>query len=189
MVVLLHVNIYGVDLMEIDYSDYSSAFLTSKFMYFTCFIAVNIYVMISGYFLSAGAQPFKIAKLLHLILVTVFWSWLLGMISCLFLGANKNEFILYGIFPILSGRYWFVTLYILMYILSPYLKMVLIRLSKRQHAFLLGVLLIFFSLVDGLWTPVNMDRGFSLYWFLLYMFSAFIRKCEFNISKIKLVSV
>ena len=78
MVVMLHVNLFGGLLSGYKPTLYPVPFLVSNFIEFLCIIAPNLYVLISGYFLSNKKYPFKIEKLFYLILVTCFWSWIIG---------------------------------------------------------------------------------------------------------------
>ena len=184
MVVLLHVNLMGGVLRGVNYNENLSGFLVSRFMEYLCIIAVNLYVMISGYYLSASARPFKMAKLLHILCMTMFWSWLIGGAACYFLGANLNSFIMTGIFPVLGRNYWFVTDYVVMYLLSPFYNRLLAHLSQKQHGYLLCVLGFFFSLVIGAFDPIQLVGGYSLYWFtLLYILAAYIRKYPVSIKR------
>lgn len=183
MVVMLHVNSFGGLLYEYKPDLYPFPFLISNFFEYLCIIAVNLYVLISGYFLSGKSSPFKLEKALKLIFITVFWSWIIGGLSCLFLEANVNDFLFNGIFPIMSSRYWFVTDYIILYMLSPFYNIVLQSLNKTQHLWLLSILLFFFSVVQFLWEPVELSKGYSLYWFsYLYVQASFIRKYNVKFS-------
>lgn len=183
MVVMLHVNWFGGLLNGYKPDLYPFPFLICNFFEFFCIIAVNLYVLISGYFLSGKSSPFKLEKALKLIFITVFWSWIIGGLSCLFLEANVNDFLFNGIFPIMSSRYWFVTDYIILYMLSPFYNIVLQSLNKTQHLWLLSILLFFFSVVQFLWEPVELSKGYSLYWFsYLYVQASFIRKYNVKFS-------
>lgn len=184
MVVLLHVNLMGGVLRGVNYNENPSGFLVSNFLEYLCIIAVNLYVMISGYYLSASAHPFKMAKLLHLVLVTLFWSWLLGAVACVFLGASIKEFVLTGLLPVLGRNYWFVTDYVVMYLLSPFFNRLLASINQKQHGYLICLLGFFFSLVIGAFDPIQVQFGYSLYWFtLLYILAAYIRKYPVSIKR------
>lgn len=187
MVVMLHVNLFGGVLAGYNSQENPYSFLISHFVESLCIISVNLYVMISGYFLSVSIHPFKVKKLLHITLITVFWSWFIGGMACIFLEANINDFIFNGIFPILSGRYWFVTTYVLMYFLSHYYNKALQVLTKREHFLLILFLGLFFILTPILWDSVGMKSGYSLYWFsYLYIVASFIRRYNifFSINRL-----
>lgn len=182
MVVILHVNGFGGLLNGYNPTLHPIPFLISNFIEFLCIIAPNLYVLISGYFLSNKKYSFKIEKFFQLILVTCFWSWMIGLVSCLFLKANIGDFLFSGIFPVLSRRYWFVTDYIILYMLSPFYNIILQNINKVQHIWLLIILLFFFSVAHLLWEPINLNKGYSLYWFsYLYIQASFIRKYDLKI--------
>lgn len=184
MVVLLHVNLIGGVLRGVNYNENLSGFLVSRFMEYLCIIAVNLYVMISGYYLSVSARPFKMAKLLHILCMTMFWSWLIGGAACYFLGANLNGFIMTGIFPVLGRNYWFVTDYVVMYLLSPFFNRLLVCINQKQHGYLLCVLGFFFSLVIGAFDPIQLSNGYCLYWFtFLYILAAYIRQYSLPVKR------
>lgn len=190
MVVILHVNGFGGLLNGYNPTLHPVSFLVSNFIEFLCIISPNLYVLISGYFLSDKKYPFKIEKLFQLILVTCFWSWIIGFFSCFFLKANIGDFLSSGIFPVLSRRYWFVTDYIVLYMLSPFYNIVLQNINKVQHIWLLIILLLFFSVAHLLWEPINLNKGYSLYWFsYLYVQASFIRKYDLKIHMKTLVYI
>ena len=60
MVVMLHVNWFGGLLNGYKPDLYPFPFLICNFFEFFCIIAVNLYVLISGYFLSGKSSPFKL---------------------------------------------------------------------------------------------------------------------------------
>ena len=51
-----------------------------------------------------------------------------------------------AVFPVLSCEYWFVTMYVGMIVLSPFLNKLLTGLTQRQFRLLLGILFVLFSL-------------------------------------------
>lgn len=82
-------------------------------------VAVNAFVLISGYF---GIR-FKKDKLIHLIIQTFFYSSTFMIIAVL-LGWHtvnlRTDF--FAFIPILTKQYWFVTCYVILYIISPWLN-------------------------------------------------------------------
>lgn len=82
-------------------------------------VAVNAYVLISGYF---GIR-FKKDRLIHLIIQTFFYSSIFLIIAVL-LGWHtvnpRTDF--FAFIPILTKQYWFVTCYVVLYVISPWLN-------------------------------------------------------------------
>ena len=87
-----------------------------------CIVAVNAYVLLSGYFLSMTA--FRWRRLLRLLLQVLFYTLLippalavLGLIPASELTDVYH--IWNSVFPVQSGQYWFVTAYVILFLFFP----------------------------------------------------------------------
>ena len=141
-------------------------------------IAVNLYVMISGYFLVD--IKFKLSRILRTWSVTCFYStvitllfMMLGVISFNIVSIGKS------IFPISSDAYWFVTQYVGLLIISPFLAVMVHNLSYKQYLLLLGAgALIFLSVVPDfpLGKRFYVAHGNSVWSFTyLFLIAGFIK--------------
>lgn len=149
-----------------------------RFTYALCQVCVNIYIMLSGYFMVKS--KFRLQKLVTLWMETVFYSLLLRII---FILAGIKPFSIASLVscfvPILTGRYWFLTIYVGMYLISPFLNTLINAMDKKQHG-LLNVCL--FGLMS-LWSSIhpsiagmNSGGGWGLAWFAtLYITAAWFR--------------
>lgn len=158
-----------------------------------CLVSVNCYVLLSGYFLVHS--DFKLKKLFALALQVVFYS-LGAYLLLMALGIAKPSFgeIFNAAFPVLSGVYWFVTMYIAMYILSPFLNKLLLSMDREAHLSLITVLVAVFSVWPTLfvlgdsftYAGLDVASGCSAIWFVvLYCIAAYIRKYYSPSYKIK----
>ena len=144
-------------------------------------VAVNVYVIISGYFLVES--DFKINRIIKLWFQIFFYSagiWLLflalGMVPADYSGGYWISMFL---LPVTSGHYWFASTYIFMCLIAPFLSVAARKMSKRQLQTCIVVLLILFSrvwrIVLPMSTPID-DRGYGVFWFAtLFMIAAYIR--------------
>ena len=85
-------------------------------------LGVNLFILTSGYHQVMGR--FKWKKLILLIAEVVFYNVLLHLVAVM-LGEYELERItsLYSwFFPILTNNFWFITTYVITYLLSPYLN-------------------------------------------------------------------
>ena len=93
-------------------------------------VAVNAFVLISGYF---GIR-FKTDRLLRLVLQTIFYSVILMSLSVV-IGWHrffiKKDF--FAFFPIITKQYWFVTSYVVLYIISPWLNIWVESMEKKTY--------------------------------------------------------
>lgn len=140
-------------------------------------VAVNCYVLISGYFLSRST--FRLNKYLRLWSQVFFYSVTLYLLYyAVFPGNGFSERQFYAsCFPFLTTRYWYVTAYVALYILSPGLNFLLRNASQRFLANTLLTLFLLFSLWSWFVNPFYVMSGYSLLWFcMLYLTAGYIRR-------------
>ncbi len=106
-----------------------------KIFYFGGELGVNIFMLISGYFLINS--KFSVKKLIKLILEVNFY-YLLALVIANHLNIihsfspfSLKETILL-LFNVTTGKYWFATVYILIYLFSPFLNMFFKSLTKEN---------------------------------------------------------
>ena len=142
--------------------------------------AVNIYMMISGYFLVKSS--FKTGRILELIFQVLFYS--IGMVFlldalhiCDISAMSRYEWIIV-LFPFHMGEYWFATSYILMYMFFPIIAPALCRMKKSQLLTIIFILLLYQSVFKSV-MPIsfeNDDKGYSVIWFLtVFLIGAYLR--------------
>ena len=145
-----------------------------------CISAVNVFMLISGYFLINS--EFRMGRLIELVLQCFFYS--AGSFAvCTLFNVNVNEeintyYILRNIFPIHMDVFWFVTSYIVIYMLLPLISAGVKALSKKQFRLMLIVLVIYESLFKS-FLPVRFEEdefGYNLLWFLIvFLIGAYFR--------------
>lgn len=104
----------------------------------------SLFILISGYY----RLNFKLEKMVHLWFQTLTYTIPLFFLSWLFLeNAVDGKFVLHSFFPILTNYKWFITSYLILYTLSPFLNRFLEQLSKEQmlRLILLGCFFFIFS--------------------------------------------
>ena len=145
-----------------------------------CIVTINLYILISGYFLVDA--KWKISRLVSLWLQVMFYSAGVPVV-CLVLGIGEvGKWGLYDwinvLFPIQMEHYWFMTAYVVLYLLVPVLSMGIKQMTRKQHELVLLGLLLFFSVPKSI-LPVGIptDRfGYDYGWFVcLFMIAAYIR--------------
>lgn len=104
--------------------------------------AVNLFILISGYFLcrSSKRQPIKP---IELIIQVIFFSTVLYFIK---ICAGVEMLTIKGLIMTLIPSNWFVILYCTLYIISPYINILFEQLSDKQKKKLVIVLFIIFSM-------------------------------------------
>ena len=150
-----------------------------RFTYAMCMVCVNIYVMLSGYFMIHS--KFRLHKLVTLWMEAVFYGFVLKL---LFMASGRDAFSLVSLascfFPIFTGRYWFLTIYAGMYLVSPFLNILIHAMDKKQHTMLNLCLAVLFSgwiSVHPNMKGMNSGGGWGIAWFVvLYITAAWFRK-------------
>lgn len=179
MVVTLHYLIKGQATVSL-VDDTGILNLLLWFLKAFCIVTINVYVLISGYFLLDA--KWKISRLLTLWLQVMFYSVGVPFV-CLMLGIGEvNTWGLYDwvnvLFPIQMEHYWFVTAYVVFYLLVPALSMGVKKMNRKQHGLVIAGLLLVFSIPKSI-LPIGIptDRyGYDFGWFLcLFMVAAYIR--------------
>lgn len=152
--------------------------LFSDFMLIFSSIAVNLYVMTSGFFLVD--LNFKASRIVRTWAYACFYSFIITVLF-MALAAMPFNAISVGksLFPISSDAYWFVTQYIGLLILSPFLAVLARQLTCRQYVVLLiGGALICLSIIPDfpLGKRFYVAHGNSVWSFAyLFMMAGFIK--------------
>lgn len=146
-----------------------------------CIVAVNCYVLLSGYFLAeSGWKPGRIGTLLCQVL---FYSLLIPVFLFVIGDPSVSRLGVYDwlgfAFPLGTEHYWFATAYLVMYLFAPFLAAGMEKMEKRDLQMLLAFLLAFFSLEKSIF-PVHLvtdHYGYDFGWFLcLFAVAGYIRK-------------
>lgn len=145
-----------------------------------CIIAVNIFVLISAYFLSVKSVP-KISKVIRLQFLAYFYGGILFLASILF-GFEKFGLMTFigQLNLFMSGKYWFIIHYIILYLISPFINILINNINKNQHKGIIIIMSIFFSIWPSFlpYGPSN-DGGYGIITFmLLYFIAAYVKKYD-----------
>lgn len=143
-----------------------------------CVLGTNCFFLISGYFLIEHKFTWK--KVLILCIETWFYSaTIYGF--CLASGISHfDKLSLFQAFtPILGRTWWFVSTYIGMYILSPFLNSYLRSIDETTHKKLIMICLCLFSLIPTFYPfadTFSAGGGGGIVWFFtLYVIASYIR--------------
>lgn len=151
-------------------------YILTEGIYLLAGIGVNCFVMISGFFLI-DKTDFRIKGSLKVWTTTFFYSFV-GFVLVSLLSARTlslTELVNY-VEPIHSEIYWFVTMYMGMIIIAPYISLGTQSFSKQKYLLLLVVLfVILFEFPFG----VVFTDGHDLIWFLfLFLIGGYLKRFE-----------
>lgn len=142
--------------------------------------AVNVYVLISGYFLVE--TEFRIKRVIALVLQILFYSCLIPVILILTGVLSPGALTLYDIwqciFPVQMKQYWFMSAYVLLFLFTPVLNAAVHAMKKERLQVVIVLLLCMESLGKTV-IPARLaldSEGYDALWFMtVYLIAAYIR--------------
>ena len=157
-------------------NDISFNILWTQFLAIGGKLGVDLFVLISGYFLiKSNAKP---SSLLRLWLLTAFYGMGLYIIFSL-TGDVKFSVreLLINFLGLLTRTYWFVTCYAVMFIFSPFIANALRGMSKEAYKWLLFLSVILWSLIPTLAIAQNIKYYYSslIWFFVLFAIAGYLR--------------
>ncbi len=177
MIVVLHYCCHGYQMTKVGTAGYNTPILW--LIYTFCYCAVNIYVLISGYFLCKS--EFKWKKVFKIYIEVLFYSIIIFSILTISgtIEITKSSQIITAFLPIISKAYWFVTIYLSMYVISPFLNKLIDALDQKEYIKMLltlGILIMICNnAIPGTFF-LDKTYGFGIIWFTyLYLVAAYIR--------------
>lgn len=165
----------------------SSIFFTNKFIIdiLSAFgkLGVALFILISGYFNKK--MNFKVKKLLDLLSKV----WIYSMIGLIIAIFSRSELlgtvnIIKSIMPNLFGLYWFTSCYILIYLLSPFIKKVMDLMKKKDLKILLTLMILIWFCISIIPQTKTYCSEF-LNCLTIYMLGAYINKYNLLENKCK----
>jgi len=156
------------------YNFYITYLLESAFI-----VGVNCFVLITGYFMIEK-KSMSMNRVIELLIIMLFYALVFYLFS-LSIGLiqwNAKE-LLKTMTPFFyDNRRWFIKTYIILYMLSPFLNIVINTLDQKNYKILLCILLILFSVWPSFFpgAPSN-DYGYGIITFvILYAIGGWLRK-------------
>ncbi|WP_137601922.1 acyltransferase [Paucilactobacillus nenjiangensis] len=198
LIVLHHFVMYGVGLSNpiTSLTDNNSInMIAAQFMVIGGKIGVSIFVLITGYF--SIKTKYKMSKLFHLYIQLWSYSVIIFLLFVVFMHV-KIDLINFctSFLPVVFQQWWFLTVFIFLMIISPFINILVENLSKEQFFHLLIFLMVTMSIVPTFSNIIvgktykqgSIDLSQTLFFILVYLIGGFIRlyKDDFQLRKIGL---
>jgi len=141
-------------------------------------IGVYIFVMITGFYLGIHEVTIKysINKTLKVYAQVYFYSILFLVLALNWQAPVKSPKLWQSLMPVTFNQYWFVTGYLILMLLVPFINQAIKYLTKRQFIYLLIIVIIIcgiFPLVNNDIATQSVGLGVLL---ASYLFGAFVSK-------------
>lgn len=148
------------------------------FMEIFCYISVNLFVLISGFFSSKKSA--RIDKIWNMWIQILFYSLVIGFgaMICGIQPVDKYA-VLELIFPISTEQYWFMTAFFLVSLLAPILQHGVETMEQKTFIQLLSGLIILNSVAKSI-LPMKLpldQSGYDFLWLLcVYLTGMYLKK-------------
>lgn len=143
--------------------------------------SVDLFALITGYVYARG--KYRFSSLAVLWLQTVCYTLGIGIVVwCFRPDLFSLQHLSCLVFPVSKNLYWYISSYVGLFLLIPFLNAGLEALSKKQTGTLLALLFLAFSVVPTLAgrDPFATNGGYSTLWLMfLYLVGAYIRRYGF----------
>ncbi len=183
MIIVLHYNNGGMGGALSFVSKNNVNYYFIRFIESACIISCNVFVLITGYFMN-NKEKIRIAKVIHLVYLMMFYGIIISLFYIIFNINNINIHLLKSIIFSIIDR-WFVIIYIILYLLIPFINKIIHHINKRQYKILLLILIIFFYIWPTFLSKTTIkDSGYGIINFVtLYLIGAYIKiYCDNNKS-------
>ena len=108
---------------------------------------VILFILITGYF--ECNKEFKITKIFKLVGQTLFYSYLFLVLAIIINKQLDLNTIIRSLLPITFNQYWFITTYVILYLLIPFLNKLINTLSKKEFIKLILILSLFITILPS----------------------------------------
>lgn len=177
-IVMLH--IFGTHIQIT--SDAKPVFYLELLIVTFCTIGVDTYVFISGYY----GIKYKLDQLVKLYIQVIFYS-LVIYLSFVYFSSEPFSYIKFikYLLPLLSGVWWYMSAYFVLYFLSPLLNAGIEQLDRKQFKTIVIALLISCCISIGLFD--NKALGGTGYTFFplitIYLLARYMRLYDIKIKR------
>lgn len=151
---------------------------TSHFIESICITSVNVFVLISGYFMIKQKTT-GLRKAIELYLIMLLYHLVFFAVG---ITAGEVAFswkeLAVTMFPFAIGQKWFLETYILLLLFAPFINILIEHLNKKTHLLFISIWILVFSVwASFLPSPPLTDGGYGITNFItLYLIAAYIKK-------------
>ena len=146
--------------------------------------AVNCFALSSGFILIN--VKYKFSRIIYMWFQVVFYSVLISaFFFILFPTTCSKGTMLQSFFPVLSAnRYWYFSAYFVLFLLMPYINILLNSITQKHHLILNIILFVVFSIFPTIAftnSTYFTYQGYSAFWLMvIYVWGAYFGKYGIN---------
>ncbi len=191
MIILHHLSLH-TEWHDAVFETITPQYLWIRFILMGGKLGVNIFVLISGYFLSLKKEGYckRAFELWRTILFYSLGCYGLGLLlgTVRFSGFE----ILKSFCPVTTVHWWFATTYFILFILAPFINILIEKIDIKVYRRMLIIMFVIWSILPTV-TNYTLEGG-NITWFMfLYLVGGYIRKygllCEIKTHKIWVLAI
>lgn len=138
-------------------------------------VCINIFILVSGYF-GIKSKGINTRRKINMLIMVAFFS----VISYVYYAFRKNNFSISGLLtsfaPYFVGGYWFIRVYLILVLISPFLNLCLSKLNSKAYLYLVIICYILFSVLPSFCKAFKNSDGYDIIHFaFIYSVGGYIR--------------
>lgn len=133
-------------------------------------IGVIIFVLITGYFMVYS--QISLTKILRIWLPIFFWSIFFYFLYCVSTRSFSIFRFIKAVFPLLFNEYWFMTVYLFLYLLIPFLNEIIKKASSRKlriYLLILGTIIVLSGFKGIFGGPTQIGSMLLIFCYIYYL--------------------
>lgn len=142
-------------------------------------LGVDIFVIITGYLLCDKGHDIK--RIIKILIQTWMYSIFTFLLAILVFKEQVTiKMFINAIFPVITGKYWFVTVYICLMFISPLLNTAIYSMRGKEHLKVVFTMLFLWSVIPT-FTSFEMYGNEVIEFIMFYLIGAYFRKNPENL--------
>lgn len=138
-------------------------------------VCINIFLLITGYF-GITAKGINLRRIVNMLIMIAFFT----VLSYLYTSIRQQTFsaskLLFSFAPYLVEGYWFVRVYLILVLITPYLNLGLNRLKSKSYLSLIIICYICFSVLPSFSKAFKNNDGYDIIHFVfMYVIGGYLR--------------
>lgn len=176
LIIIHHIILHG----NVIYNTSGSIHLIIMLIRCIAFVHVNSFILLTGYF--QYKKEFSLKKFLSIFNASYFYNLLILIIFIIFGLSNIEKLDVLKTLNPFYMSHWFISCYLILYILSPFINILIKNMSQKNHRKLILLLILCYSIISFLSEQtIAENSGYSVIQFImLYIIGAYLSKYPIN---------
>ena len=163
--------------------------------YCVFYTSVDIFGILSGY-LNINKKNNKNIRIVELLCIMFFYCLMVPIVFYVFnlrdiRNTHDIKTIISNLFPVLVGRYWYITCYSFLFFMIPYINAFCKNIDRKTYKMFLTIIFVLFTIIPnflGMTDLFKILNGYSPFWLIFcYFLGGYIRLYNIDINTKKII--